>query len=212
MRCWAATSIVLAGVMAATPTRAFAQVGNKIAVGVATTTRLTDNAAADGAFEIGVQWRILHDRPGWGFQYDAINWFNTDIHQTVAGQLIQMGDLRIRPILAGYGYTWTRPRLAITADLIGGLAINSFKLEPAADARYQALGARGLDADAGNTFVAKPEVHVWIDLSEKFGLKVTGGYIFARPTVTIRSTLGDDVRQINADTVMINVGLVYRIF
>ena len=73
-------------------------------------------------------------------------------------------------------------------------------------------GARSVSADVSNTLVAKPEVGVWIDLNRKVGLHLNAGYMIARPSMTVSSSLGDDVRRLRADMFIITVGAVYSIF
>jgi hypothetical protein len=115
--------------------------------------------------------------------------------------------------MAGYGYTWVRGRAAITGDLVGGYSFNSLNLDPAAVQEYsRRLGATGVDAEATNAFALKPEVQIWYDLNSRFGLKIDGGYLIARPSVVITSSLGEDVHHIRADTFLITVGLVYSLF
>jgi hypothetical protein len=60
--------------------------------------------------------------------------------------------------------------------------------------------------------VVKPELAVWYDLNRRIGLRVVGGYLVARPSVTIVSTLGRATQSIRADTFLITIGAVYSIF
>jgi hypothetical protein len=113
--------------------------------------------------------------------------------------------------MVGYGYTWIRGRSAITADLVGGFALNSFHVDGPAAAEYLRLGGTDVRAEATNTLAVKPEVQVWYDLNRRLGLKINGGYLITRPSVTIRSSLGSDKWSVNADSFLITVGLVYSI-
>jgi len=62
-----------------------------------------------------------------------------------------------------------------------------------------------------NTFVVKPEVTVWYDLTNRFGLKFNAGYLIARPPVILTSTLGEDTRPVRADRFLITFGVVFSI-
>jgi hypothetical protein len=191
---------------------AVGQIENRLAVGLSTTGQIADSSRTDGTVTFGLEWRFGHSKPGWGWQY-AFNWFDTGVNQPIAGQKVDFGHLHIRPVMGGYGYTWVRGRTSLTADLVAGYAFSSFDLSPAADEMYRArLGARTVTSEAGNTFVVNPEVHGWYDLTKRIGLKISGGLMVARPSVTMFSTLGEDRRDINADTFMINVSAVYKIF
>src|SRR5262249_36521171 len=122
-------------------------------------------------------------------------------------------ELRVRPFMAGYGYSYVSGRYAITADVIAGYAWTSFTVSPRATEAYRdRLDASGLDASTHGTPVIKPELEVWYDLNRKFGLNLNAGYVVARPSVPLHSTLGDQTRRLRADMFMVKVGLVYSIF
>jgi len=192
---------------------AYAQVDNKLAAGIKTSGHIADSSKTDGTVDFGIEWRWNHDKPGWAWQFELFNWFDTGVNQPIAGEKVDLGHIRIRPFMSGYGYTWTRGRTVITAEVVAGYAFASFDLDPAAGDAYRArLGARSVTTDAGNTFVVNPGVVVWHDLTKRIGLKVSGGFMVARPSVTMISSLGEDKRRINADTIIISVGVVHKIF
>jgi hypothetical protein len=192
---------------------ASAQTDSRLAVGASVTTRVARSSDASGGAAVGFEWRLGTGTPGWGWQTSLFSWFDTDVQGTVATRSIDLGHVRVRPIMVGYGYTWVRRRMALTADLVGGYSLNSFRLDGAAAAEYvQRLGAIGVEAEATNAFAAKPEVQVWYDVNQRFGLKLNGGYLIAHPSLLIRSSLGEDVRSVHADTFLITAGLVYSLF
>lgn len=192
---------------------AHAQTDSRLAVGMSVTARLASSSDASGSADVGFELRIGHERQGWSWQSSLFSWFDTGVHEPIAAPTVDLGQLRVRPIMAGYGYTWIRGRAAITADLVGGYTLNSFERDPAALAEYsQRLGATRVDSEATNAFAIKPEIQVWYDLNPRFGLKLNGGYLVARPSVVITSSLGEDVRPVRADTFLITIGLVYSLF
>src|SRR5262245_41766933 len=192
--------------------QAAAQTDNRVALGVSFTKRVAGSSEASDTISIGFQWRLGHKTSGWGWHY-AFNWFSTDVTQPIGGQSAAFGALRVRPLMGGYGYTRAVGRTAITTALLGGYAVNSFELTPSANDAYRdRLGARSVAADVSNTWVIKPEVSVWRDVSRKIGVVVSAGYVVARPTVTVTSTLGEDARRIRADMVVIKAGVAYSIF
>lgn len=192
---------------------AFAQSDGKFAVGGAFTMRLpTDSQTVNGSKGPGLLWRYGHGKTGWGWHW-GLNWYSTDLDRTVGGFETELGELRVRPIMAGYGYTRVIRGAKITAAMLAGYAWTKMSLTPGAgDAYRDHLGARSVTADASNTLAAKPEVEVWFDLSKKVGLNVSAGYMIARPHVTVRSSLGDDERRVRADMVMLRIGAVYSIY
>jgi hypothetical protein len=194
-------------------TEAHAQVDNRLALGMSVTNRIANSPGTSNDSDVGFELRIGHERPGWGWAYAFFGWFDLGVRRSGTSLDADLGNLRMRPVMAGYGYTRVRGRATVTADLVGGYSFNSLTLAPSAAADYQArTGARNVDGQASNAFTLKPEVQIWYDLSDRFGLRVTGGYLFARPSVTISSTLGDDIRPVHADVFLVTVGVVYSIF
>jgi hypothetical protein len=194
------------------PIEAAAQSSGRVAVGVSLSPKRAPDETTQGGTGIGFLWRLGHGREGWGWKY-GLNWYSADIDQTIAGRHHEFGHLRIRPIMAGYGYSHIIGPAKISANLLGGYAFNSFSMKPTFNDLYRSMrGAASVDARVSNTFVIKPEVSTWIDLSPKIGLNVSAGYMRARPSVTVTSTLGEDRRRIRADMFMFKVGAVYSIF
>jgi hypothetical protein len=205
--------IATLAVTAAIAPSAYAQSDdNRFAIGGNFGVRIPPANDARGSKDIGLLWRFGHSETGWGWT-SGLNWFSTDVQQTVAGSRMELGELRVRPFMGGYGYTYAMGRTALEANLLGGYAFTSFRLAPSAPDVYRdRLGARALSADAGNTFVVKPEVGLWVDLSGKVGLNMSAGYMIARPKVTIRSSLGDTTPRFRADMFMLRIGAVYKLF
>jgi len=199
-------------VVLARPDSAAGQTDNRFAIGGSVTIRTasssTTGGSADGSFEI----RLGHERQGWVPQLSLFSWFDTDV-RSGSSQSPELGELRVRPLLAGYGYTWARGRTTITADIVGGFAINSFGLNATAEADYHSrLGAGNLRTSASNTFAVKPEVQVWRDLNDRIGLKINGGYLITRPSVTVTGASGEETRAVHADTFLVTIGFVYSLF
>jgi hypothetical protein len=189
-----------------------AQIDSRLAIGGSITTRVASSSDANGTVNLGFEMRIGHEQRGWGPQVSLFSWFDTGVQDRTLAQ-VDLGPLRVRPLMAGYGYTLVRGRATITADLLGGYALNSFDLEPEAYADYlHRWGVTRVDAEATNAFALKPEVHLWYDLNTRFGLKLDGGYLVARPSVSVISATREDVRHIRADTFLITIGLVYSLF
>jgi hypothetical protein len=194
-----------------------AQTNNRFAIGAEFTVRTSDHAsqedAARGEFGPGLLWRFGHGREGWGFHW-GLNWYAVDIDRPIGGQMTELGELKVRPIMAGYGYSYRiNRRLNITGAVLGGYAFGSIGLVPGAvDAYERRLGAQSVTARASNTFVLKPELGLWYDLNKDFGLNVNAGYMIARPDVIVDTAIGQDKRTARADQFILKVGVVYSIF
>jgi hypothetical protein len=189
---------------------------NRFALGgefkVKTSDRASTEDYAQGQLGPGVLWRFGEPKTGWGFHW-GLNWYAVTIERPVGGTTVELGELHVRPIMAGYGYTRIIGRYAVTADVLGGYAIGSIGLDaPAIDAYRRTFGVPDASASASNTFVLKPEIGVWYNVNRKVGFNVNAGYMVARPDVTIETAARTDVRTARADQFIIKVGMVYSIF
>jgi hypothetical protein len=157
--------------------------------------------------------RLGQTREGWQPKY-GLNWFSTELDGRVGTGTAPLGKLKVRPLMAGYGYTRKFPRSTVSANLLAGIAFTSFSMNPVGEQAYRVqLGVEPVGAAASNTFVVKPELSAWIDLTHRIGLNVNAGYMVARPEVTIRTADGtEDRRRIRADRFMLKVGIAYAIF
>jgi len=196
---------------------AFAQIKNRFALGGEYKIRATDRASqedyAHAKLGPGPLWRFGHGHEGWGFHW-GLNWYAVQIDRPIGGQATELGELKIRPFMAGYGYTYnvTR-RLNVTADALAGYALGSIGLSSTAIEAYRIRqGAQAVSAKSTNTIVLKPEIGTWYDLNNKIGLNLNFGYIMARPDIIVSSTAGTERRKVRADQFIIKAGIVYSIF
>jgi hypothetical protein len=197
-------------------TAANAQDNNKFALGAEFTIRTTDRASSSDYARVqlgpNLLWRFGEGKPGWGFHW-GLNWYSVDLERPVGGTAVELGELHVRPIMAGYGYTYILHHITISADALAGFAFSSIDLDEGAIAAYQnRLGAQRAYSLASNTFVVKPEIGLWHNVNRKIGLNINFGYMFARPDVTVVSTTGTETRTARADQFILKGGLVYSIF
>ena len=189
---------------------------NRFALGgefkVKTSDRASHEDYARGQLGPGLLWRFGTPKPGWGFHW-GLNWYAVKLERPVGGNVTELGELHVRPIMAGYGYTRVIRRYAITADVLAGYAVASINIsDPAIDAYRRSLGVPTADARAGNTLVMKPEIGVWYDVSKRVYVNANAGYMLARPEVIIETAAGVDVRTARADQFIVKIGVVYSIF
>jgi hypothetical protein len=203
-------------IAAATAAPAAAQTETRFALGadflVAASTHTSTQDRASAVFTVEPLWRFGDFEAGWGPKF-GLNWYAVDIERPVGGTATTLGEVHIRPIMGGYGYTWLRGRNAISTGILAGYAFSSMSLADSTAAAYQSRVGVGItDADASNTFVLRPEIDFWHDINHLFGLNVNIGYMIARPDVTITTTTGVDKRTARADQFQVRVGVVYSIF
>lgn len=166
---------------------------------------------ADGDLGFALVYRLGKPeglRPTFGF-----NWYSMDFDTDVAGERVALGGLRIRPFMAGYGYWLRRERVTVGATAIAGVAFNSFDTADAVRIAYShRLDELLLRVKASNSLAARAEIGVWYDLTSRFGLLASAGYVAARPTVTVSTELGRESRRLRADAIKLQLGLVYGVF
>lgn len=194
------------------PAELLAQTKGRVALGASMSSKLAAHSDSDGETGIGFLFRLGHGREGWGWKY-GLNWYSTEIERVAGDARLTFGELHIRPILVGYGYTHTFRQMKVSASLLGGYAFTSFAVRDDFNQLYRSQRAvESIDMETSNVFILRPEVSAWRDLSEKIGLNISLGYIVARPDVTIISSAGRDRRGVNADMFTFKVGLVYSVF
>src|SRR3954465_4474963 len=81
-----------------------AQEKNSLAVGGGFTFRGASDETAHGDPSVGLRMRFGHSDPGWGWQF-GLGWYSTNFDREIGGRSIETGELKLRPIVAGYGYT-----------------------------------------------------------------------------------------------------------
>ena len=193
-----------------------ANLGNRFAIGgefkVKTSDRASQEDYARGQLGPGLLWRFGDAQPGWGFHW-GLNWYAVKLERPIGGSVTELGELHVRPIMAGYGYTKVIRRYSVTADVLGGYAFGSMTLsDPAVAAYRRSLSVPSAEATATNTVVLKPEIGAWYDVTKKVYVNVNAGYMFARPDVSIVTAAAVDMRKARADQFIIKVGVVYSIF
>lgn len=193
-----------------------AQAENRFALGLDYIVRTSDRASkedyAEGQLGPGLLWRFGTPKTGWGFHW-GLNWYAVNIQRPVGGSVVELGELHVRPVMAGYGYTRVIRRTTVTGDVLGGYAFGAIVMTPQAiDAYRTRWGAQSVDGNASNTFVLKPEIVVWHNVTRKVGVTVNAGYMIARPDVTITTSAGVDRRTARADQFILRVGAVYSVF
>lgn len=152
----------------------------------------------------------LTPRRGWG-PAGAFNWFDADVDGTLAGVGGPVGELRIRPLMGGVGYTIGSDRATATFSVVGGPSWNRIEFDEAFRDR---LGAAGVPVDSRYTGVSvavRPGASVTWTLAPRLHLTGFGGYLINRPAFDIQGVADDEARW-SANSVVLSVGIVYSIF
>ena len=201
--------VTLACLAAAAPARA--QVDNRAAIGLDFSQRLTPDESTSNTFGVGLNWRIGHPGSGWGWHY-GLGWYETTLSQSIGGRRVDLGEVHVRPLLGGYGYTKSYGRYNVTGMLEAGYAFTSFGLTDTAQTALRPSLGTVTDTHIGGTLVVRPEVEVWYDINRRLGLSVNLGYVVARPTLTMTTPAGTQSQRVRADVFVLTTGLVYSVF
>src|SRR5262245_24772595 len=160
---------------------AYAQSDGVLAVGAEWGLRGAVDRNATGSQVIGFTWRFGRPEEGWSWDW-ALNWFGTDVQHSISGTPVALGELRVHPLMAGYGYTHAIGRFSIRGAVFGGYAWNSFSLDPAATELYRrqagtnsvsSSASDSVSSSVSNTWVVKPEFRLRYDVSRRVGLNVS---------------------------------------
>lgn len=130
------------------------------------------------------------------------DWHNASV---AAGAGLPASRLRVRPVMAGLGYTVVAGRVAVSLSLAGGYAFNRVIVPGAGTAGRLAV-------DAGNSLAWRPGISMWIDTGRRTAASLSVGRVFTRVNVTFVEAGLIEQRTIKADATTVSVGLVYRLF
>jgi len=179
-------------------------------VGVNVTHGLTPEDDVGSRWSISPFFRNTPRRVGWGPSF-GLNWFTGDIAVSIDGRKTTVGEVKVRPVMAGVGYTIGSGRARTTVSLVGGYAFS--------DATVTAALPAGTTAsiDIDDSWVVRPNVGVTFALTRRLALVGSIGYIYTNPTVTVNVTqLGRAATNVSgtyrSDYVNITVGTAVSIF
>lgn len=173
-------------------------------IGLGASARLTrpSDATLGQAVAVGPLMR-LRPRNGLGPTV-AFNWTNVEIG-TGAGGRPALAAVQLRPVMAGVEFGALRGRFWAGASVVAGYSFNRLDID-----RTRAGAGRAIDV--GNSFVWRPGVAVWADVTPRVGINVFGGYLFTRPEVTFASDAAIATERMRASSVVVSVGAAYWIF
>jgi hypothetical protein len=117
----------------------------------------------------------------------------------------RMGQIRIRPVLGGVAYGLRGARTSVSFSLLGGIAFNSLALP-------DVTAERDIPLSIGNSFAVRPGVSLWLDVDRRMAVNVAASYLMTRPRVRVLELGEIRTHPLRADAILINAGIVYKIF
>ncbi len=169
------------------------------------------NPLVDARPGLGLVGRLRRGT-GLGFAL-GLAWFTSDVRTEVEGEVVPLGAITVRPVMAGASYTRQFRRFALTAGFVGGWSFNSIAQTPAQQKIYgEAVGMPDAHLSISNSWVAKPAVTFWCELDNHFGAYASVGYAMVRPTVTMHGAAGQRGDTINLSAGVVSFGFTYGVF
>ena len=179
-------------------------------VGVNLSHGLTPEDNVGSRWSVSPFFRNTPRRVGWGPSF-GLNWFRGDIDIPIDGVRTTIGEVRVRPIMLGIGYTLDGGRARTTISLVGGYAF--------AEAKVTAALPEGTTATISidDSWVVRPNVGVTVALTKRLALVGSIGYIYTNPTISINvtrlgRTTGSASGAYRADYFNLTVGTAVSIF
>jgi hypothetical protein len=207
------TALVLLSFATSASGQTTAKGADNVAIGVDLSVKGSTGADSHGGTTVGLTFKLGRPHEGWGFKH-GLGWYTAHLNTSIGSQRVDFGALRVRPLMAGYGYTKAvGTRTHVSANVLAGLAVTSFSLSPNANSAFRSsFAASEVRTDATNPFVLKPEISTWIRATERMSVNISAGYVIARPRITIAAPHGTEERRIRADMFTLRFGAVYYIF
>lgn len=162
--------------------------GRYLLVGTLSGARPFDGDVAPAVFPAG----FLARTPKNGFRPTlGLNWFNTDLRE--GGRDREIGDLRVRPVMAGLNFTRISGRVAVNVSAVAGYSFNRARASAAP------AGGTTLQFSAKNSFAARPALSFIVTLSPRWAFYAGGGVLFVDAEIGL-ATLDASGRTVRTET------------
>jgi hypothetical protein len=136
----------------------------------------------------------------------GLGWYEGDLTLARISGDLNVGRLRVRPLMGGVGYTWVNGRVATGASINAGISFNSIRL----DDQYRAGFGPGSEVrgDASNSFAARPQLRVEYAVARKFGVYSSASYFFTKFDSVIDTPIGRFEDEFDGSSFNLFVGLM----
>lgn len=203
-------AILLLGV-AANAEAQLSSANARFSVGIAVDRLFTLDDDASDAWGIGPEVRIGANREGWGPSF-GLGWFESRLSESVGGVTGEFAKVRVRPVMAGMGYTIRRGAWSYDLGVAAGWTFNSGEVLPAAERYFAGAGASPVEVEVSNSFAVRPRLRVYYDTPSRISFTGTVGVAFLDPEVTLRSGGRSLELDRNLTSLTLEAGIVFAIF
>jgi hypothetical protein len=150
------------------------------------------------------------DRLAFAYRLSA---FSSRVSSELSAGPLPVGDVRIRPLMIGADYKMPRGKWQWAVGVAGGWAVNNVETPGAyRELAARTAGAADLWVDVHNSFVWGPRLKGWSDRDRRVSYLVEAAYLVTRPEFDIRARGVTTSRRLNADALIVKVGIAYGIF
>ena len=138
----------------------------------------------------------------------GLNWYQVDLKR--ARDSRALGQLRVRPLMLGPGYTFVLGHFSVSPSVVAGYAFNKATIEPSAPLVQPA------SFQAKNSLVFRPSVGFMWTFGSRWAAIAGAGVVFAKPEVRL-TTAPAGVTHVERGTWGANVfswqiGIGYAVF
>jgi hypothetical protein len=136
----------------------------------------------------------------------GFGWYEGDLTLSGVSGDADVGRLRVRPLMAGVGYTWVKDRVAVGVSFNAGISFNSIRLND----QYRTFFGPGTEVrvDASNSFAARPQLRVEYAVARKVGVYSSAGYFLTEFDNVIDTPIGRFENEWDASSFNIFVGVM----
>ena len=136
----------------------------------------------------------------------GFGWYTADLTLSGVSGDAEVGDLRVRPLMAGVSYTWVKGRVATGVSINAGVSFNSIRLND----QYRSFFGPGTEVrvDASNSFATRPQLRVEYAVARKVGIFSSAGYFFTEFDNVIETPRGRFENEWDASSFNVFVGVM----
>jgi hypothetical protein len=147
----------------------------------------------------------LAPAPGFGPTI-GLGWYQGDLTLSGISGDMEVGRLRVRPVMAGVGYTWVKGRIATGVSINAGISFNSISLND----QYRTFfgPCTEVSIDASDSFAVRPQLRVEYAVTRKVGVYSSAGYFFTKFDNAIETPIGRFENEWDASSFNLFVGVM----
>ena len=134
----------------------------------------------------------------------GFDWFQAEVQLAPSGAAA-MTRIHVKPIMVGLSYTLNSNRVSLAPSIVAGYAFNSLSVTDRG-------AVATLPVEVDNSLAWRLGASAWFDVSRRFALNVSGGYLMTRLRLTVLEDSSLVKHNQRGDTAIAHVGLAYRLF